>query len=95
MGFPPVKIVPQFTQRYFLPVLVLVIMRLPNNRIMARLPLIRIMGTMNDGSTAFIKKYASNPRTATPAKINPNVLMTSSFELIPKLLQNLSQGWDY
>ena len=67
MGFLPVKIVPHFTQWYFLPDLTLPIIMLPNKKMMARMPLIRIRGTTNAGSTAFIKKYASNPKTATPA----------------------------
>lgn len=62
-------------------------MRLPNMKIMARTPLIRIRGTTNEGSTVPIKKYASNPSTAIPVKINPNVLMTSSFEKNTKSLK--------
>jgi hypothetical protein len=48
-------------------------------KMIARMPLIRIKGTTYAGSTVPIKKYASNPRRARPAKIKPNVLMTSSF----------------
>jgi hypothetical protein len=72
--------------------LVLPIIRLPNMKMMPRMPLMSIKGTTYAGSTVPIKKYASNPRTAIPAKIKPNVLMTSSFELIPNHLQRIKQG---
>jgi hypothetical protein len=56
MGFPPVNIVPHFTQWYFLPDLVLLITMLPKMKMMARIPLIRIKGTMNAGSKSLKKK---------------------------------------
>jgi hypothetical protein len=55
IGFPPVKIVPHLTHWYFLPDLVLPMIMLPKVNMMARTLLIRINGTTNAGSTAFMK----------------------------------------
>jgi hypothetical protein len=80
MGFPPVKVVPHLTQRYFFLDPHLLSIRLTKMKITARVPLIRIKGTTNEGRTVPIKKYASNPSMAMAAQINPKDLMTFSFE---------------
>jgi hypothetical protein len=74
-----VIVVPQFTQRYFLPAINLLAMMLMIMKVTAKVPLIRIIGTTKAGAASLMKKYANNPNNATPVLIHPKALMTSSF----------------